>query len=97
MLRCSTNVWIAVVNDTIATPASTSVLVDRSPPNDAPTTYVTATVSIANTNDTNGTGAIGQPLPTSPQTAIISVAPNPAPAAAPSRYGSTSGLRNTPW
>jgi len=25
------------------------------------------------------------------------VAPSPAPAAAPSRYGSTSGLRNTPW
>ena len=28
---------------------------------------------------------------------ITIVTPRPAPAAAPSRYGSASGLRNTPW
>ncbi len=59
-LRCSTNVWIAVVSDTIATPASTSVALDRMPPNDAPTTYVTATVASANRNATSGTGSTGQ-------------------------------------
>ena len=28
---------------------------------------------------------------------IASVAPSPAPPATPSRYGSQSGFRNTPW
>ncbi len=69
----------------------------RLPPNDAPTRYVTNTVRMATTNAATGAGSTGQPAVAERHTVNTSVAPSPAPAAAPSRYGSTSGLRNTPW
>ena len=43
-----------------------------------------------------GAGSTGQPAVAERSTVNTSVAPRPAPAAAPRRYGSTSGLRNTP-
>ena len=95
--RCNRNVWIAVVSDTIATPARTSVTPDLVPPNAAPTTYVTATVARAKRNAIAGAGSTGQSAVDERATVNTIVAPSPAPAAAPSRYGSTSGLRNTPW
>src|SRR6056297_4263146 len=94
-------VCTAVTKDTTATPANTRVTPERAPPpdplNDAPTTYVTATVTIDARNAAATTGSTGHDAVTPRPTVSAIVAPSPAPAAAPSRYGSTNGLRNTPW
>ena len=52
---------------------------------------------MAPTNATTGAGSTAHDEVVSRSTVNTSVAPSPAPAAEPSRYGSTSGLRNTPW
>ena len=57
----------------------------RLPPNEAPTTYVTNTVMTATMNAATGAGSTGHPAVASRHTVNTSVAPSPAPAAAPSR------------
>ncbi len=84
-----------VASDDTATPARISVVTDDLPPERA-MPYVANTATSAPPNAARvirltwphvaGTG------PT-----ITAVAASPAPAATPSRYGSASGLRNTPW
>ena len=69
--------------------ASRSRLAER------PTAYVRATASAPPTNA--ATGSARWPRSESGRYAIAIVAPRPAPAATPSRYGSASGFRNTPW
>ena len=86
-------VWALVSSDDTATPASISVagLDRRLRP---PISHVTTTAAMAPTNASSGVhDGVDTLLPSS---AIANVAPSPAPAATPSRYGSANGLRKTP-
>ena len=96
LFRCSTKVCTAVASDVTATPASTNVVAERERPNAVPMVYVSATAMTPPMKAARGTGSIVQVEVASRLTANATVAPRPAPAATPSRYGSTSGLRNTP-
>ena len=96
LLRCNTNVCTAVASDVTATPANTSVVAERERPNAVPTVYVSATATTPPMNAAIGTGLIGHVAVASRFTANAIVAPSPAPAATPNKYGSTNGLRNTP-
>src|SRR5262245_30559070 len=89
---CCTNVCTAVMNVATITPARTSAPVARARPAERPSTYVRTTEIVAPPNAAGGSSC-DEPDPY----AITSVAPRPAPAATPSRYGSASGLRDTPW
>ena len=91
---CWTNTCAAVRNAATVTPARISVAVVRAPPTERPIRYAATTAAIPPAND-----ASGRTKPSTPAGpyAITSVAPKPAPAATPSRYGSASGFRKTPW
>ena len=77
------------------TPARISVAASRSRRAERPTAYVSMTATDPPTKA--ATGSILCPRSPSGRYAIAMVAPRPAPAATPSRYGSASGLRKTPW
>src|SRR5436190_8724164 len=94
-LRWSTNVWIAVRKVITATPESRRIAGDVSRPPTLDRKYARNTAPSAPTNAASGTASTGPAFDRRPPMAIV--APRPAPAAAPSRYGSASGLRNTPW
>ncbi len=95
VLSCCTKVCTAVRNAVTATPASNSVAVPA-PPAERPSTQLRPTPPSAPAKAANGTGPTSQVV-TAGASTMTSVAAIPAPAAAPNRYGSASGLRNTPW
>jgi hypothetical protein len=75
------------------TPARMRAPVVRPLPAELPSAYVKTTAIVAPAKAATGTIALFVPAEPS---AIAIVAPSPAPAATPSRYGSASGLRNEP-
>ncbi len=77
------------------TPASTNVVTSRSRPAERPIAQVTTTAAAPPTNAASGSSCC--PASARGRYEIASVAPRPAPAATPSRYGSASGLWKTPW
>ena len=80
---------MAVANAATATPARISDVVVL-PPTDRPRMYVTPTAAKPPIKAKGASSAL------SLDPAKASVAPSPAPAATPSKYGSARGLRNTP-
>src|SRR6059036_3286417 len=82
------------MNAATVTPARTRAPVARAAPTERPRTYASTTATVAPAKAATGTSR--PDVPTDPY-AIAIVAPRPAPAATPSRYGSASGLRKTPW
>src|SRR5438309_5327195 len=87
---------MALKKAAMATPARISPVVFLNPVTVRPNAYAPATARAAPTKPARGTTLT--PISDDPgANAIASVAPRLAPAAAPSRYGSASGLRKTPW
>ena len=77
-----------------ATPARISVdAFECSPRPPMPQVNATATMAPAKASSGVQVGVLMPP----PMSTIANVAPSPAPAATPSRYGSARGFRNTPW
>src|SRR5688572_19842328 len=88
------NVCTAVRNDATAIPPRIRLVDDRPPRPDRPSPYAMPTPLTAPMKAASGTvtaNAVEGP------NATAIVAPSPAPAAAPRRYGSASGFRNTAW
>src|ERR1035437_10823613 len=90
---CWRNVCALVSSDETATPARIRVeAFERSPR--PPPSHVTLTAAIAPTKASNG-AHVGVVIPP-PTSTMANVAPRPAPAATPNRYGPARGLRHTP-
>ena len=77
-------------------PAKTKVALDRALLNVLPIMYVAKTATNPPTNAARGSGSINQFSVVDRRNVKTSVAPSPAPAATPNKYGSTNGLRKTP-